>query len=64
MVGFPYFLFVILSSLRGTLTSNGEDRNSVCPGASNGGLVIFVIFLRYRNWSLLYARRYSNEEDH
>lgn len=40
MVGLPYFLFVILSSLRGTLASNGEDRNSVCPGASNGGLVI------------------------
>lgn len=40
VVGLPYFLFVILSSLRGTLASNGEDRNSVCPGASNGGLVI------------------------
>lgn len=29
-----------ISSSRGVAARNGEDRNSVCPGASNGGLVI------------------------
>ena len=36
----PSALFLIRNTKFCSLASNGEDRNSVCPGASNGGLVI------------------------